>query len=159
MLDDDVRIRAAIPEEAEALSEIAWRSKESWGYPLELLNEFRDFLTLTPEFLENNYSYLIEDGDSGEILGFYTLERKVSGEWWLRHHIVVPERVGSDIGQLLFLNACEIAETAGARKLNILSDPNSEDFYLRMGAERVGAGTLRCCETGRELPVLEIKLR
>lgn len=158
MLDGDVRIRVAIPEEAEVLSELAWRSKEYWGYQLELLNELRDFLTLTPEFLENNPSYIIEDMASGDILGFYSLERNGDGEWWLRHHWVVPERIGIGIGQLLFLNACEVAETVGARKLNILSDQNSEAFYLRMGAERVGMETMRFGETEYSLPVLEIKL-
>ena len=51
MLDDDVRIRPASPEEAEDLSDIAWRSKEYWNYPVETMNEFRNFLTITEDFI------------------------------------------------------------------------------------------------------------
>ena len=52
MLDDDVRIRPAEPEEAELLSDVAWRSKEYWDYPVEMMGHFRDFLTITDDFIE-----------------------------------------------------------------------------------------------------------
>lgn len=156
MLDDDARIRAAKPEEAELLLGLAWRSMACWGCPPELINEF--CASLTQEFLENNLSYLIEDESGGEILGFYLLEQDVDGQWWMRRHWVVPGHIGTCAGQLLFLHACEIAETVGADKLNILSDPGSEAFYLRMGAERVGAESKRAGGLCHEMPVLEIKL-
>ena len=54
MLDEEVRIRPAEPEEAEILSEIAWRSREYWEYPAEMMNQFHDFSTITYEFVENN---------------------------------------------------------------------------------------------------------
>lgn len=158
MLDDDVRIRAAAPEEAEALSELAWRSEGYWGYSLDMMKEFRDFLTLTHAFIENNPSYVAEAGSSGEVIGFYSLEQKSGGEWWLRHLWVVPERIGTGVGQHLFLNACEVAETIGTKKLKILSDPHSEAFFLRMGAERSGTELCHCGDSERSLPVLEITL-
>lgn len=158
MLDDNVRIRAAIPEEAEALSELAWRSKEYYGCTLEMMNCFRDFLTLTHDFLENNPSYVIEDVENGDILGFYSLERDEPGEVCMRHYWVVPERAGTETGQILFLHACEIAETVGAEKISIISDPNSEAFYLHMGAERVGLTSIVCGGTEQSMPLLEMKL-
>lgn len=158
MLDDSVRIRAANPEEAEVLTDLAWRSKNYWGYSPEEMNEFSVFLTVTLDFLENNPTYLIEDEDLNEILGFYSLEKTADGEWWLLRHWVVPERIGTGVGQLLFLHACEIAETVGAEKLRILSDPNAEAFYLHMGAGRVGEEIRKFGAAERVMPVLEIKV-
>ena len=59
MYDDDVRIRPAKPEEAEDLSDIAWRSKSYWDYPVDVMNIFRDMLSIEQDFIENNPSYLI----------------------------------------------------------------------------------------------------
>ena len=70
---------------------------------------------------------------------------------------VLPEEIGTGLGGKLFLHACEIAETMGAEELNILSDPNSEGFYVHMGAEH--AGDTECKEIpGWTQPVLHIKL-
>lgn len=158
MLDDNVRIRAALPEDAEILSELAWRSKNYWNYTPEQMNEFSDFLTITPKFLEQHPTYLIESGNFSEVLGFYALEQDACGRWWLRRQWVVPEHIGTGIGQLLFLHACELAETVGAERLCILPDSNAEAFYLHMGAERVGEETVCFGSSEIVMPVLEIKV-
>lgn len=158
MLDDNVRIRAAIPEEAEALSELAWRSKEYDGCTLNMMHCFKDFLTLTHDFLENNPSYVIEDAENGNILGFYSLEPDKPSKLRMRHCWVVPECAGTETSQILFLHACEIAETIGAEKIVILSDPYSEAFYLHMGAERVGFKNVVCGGAEQSMPLLEMKL-
>ena len=120
------------------------------------MSRFRGLLTIKQDFIEANPTYLIEHDDTGEKLGFYALEKK-NGGWWLRHMWVLPEEIGTGLGGKLFLHACEIAETMGAEELNILSDPNSEEFYIHMGAER--AGETECKEIpGWTQPVLRIKL-
>lgn len=156
MYDDDVRIRPAQPEEAEELTDIAWSSKSYWDYPAEEMNKFRGLLTVEQDFIEENPTYLLEHDETGEKLGFYALEKK-EGRWWLVHLWVLPDEIGTGLGSKLFLHACEIAETVGASELYILSDPNSEGFYLRMGAEKTGeevAGST----PGSAMPVMRIKL-
>lgn len=156
MYDDDVRIRPAKPEEAEDLTDIAWQSKAYWDYPPETMELFRGLLTIKQDFIENNTAYLIENEETEEIYGFYVLEKK-DGLLWLEHIWLLPEKIGTGMGGRLFLHACEMAETMGAGELNIISDPNTEEFYLHMGAEKTGE-----CETpempGQKVPVLRIKL-
>ena len=158
MLDDDVRIRPAEPEEAELLSDVAWRSKEYWEYPVDMMSHFRDFLTITDDFIEKNPTYLAENEETGEIIGFYSIELLDDFKWWIRHLWVVPERIGTGVGGELFLHACEIAETVGADELNIIADPNVDEFYLHMGAEKVGEKTQKTGGADRKLPVLLIRL-
>lgn len=158
MLDDEVRIRPAEPEEAELLSDVAWRSKEYWEYPVDMMSQFRDFLTITDDFIEKNPTYLAENEETGEIIGFYSIELFEDSKWWIRHLWVVPEHIGTGVGGELFLHACEIAETVGADELNILTDPNVEEFYLHMGAEKVGEQMQKTGDVERKLPVLMIRL-
>ncbi|MDY9920219.1 MAG: GNAT family N-acetyltransferase [Synergistota bacterium] len=158
MLDEEVRIRPAEPEEAELLSDVAWRSKEYWEYPVDMMIHFRDFLTITDDFIEKNPTYLAENEETGEIIGFYSLELFEDSKWWIRHLWVVPERIGTGVGGELFLHACEIAETVGADELNIIADPNVEEFYLHMGAEKAGEKTQKAGGVDRKLPILLIRL-
>ncbi len=158
MLDDDVRIRPAEPQEAELLSDIAWLSKEYWDYPVEMMVHFRDFLTITDDFIDKNPTYLAENEETGEIIGFYSIELLEDSKWWIRHLWVVPERIGTGVGGELFLHACETAETVGANELNIITDPNVEEFYLHMGAEKVGEEAQKIGDVIRMLPILKIRL-
>lgn len=158
MLDDEVRIRSAEPEESELLSDIAWCSKEYWGYPVEMMDLFRDFLTIKDNFIENNPTYLAENEETGDMLGFYSIERHDEQKWWIRHLWVVPEYIGTGLGGELFLHACEMAETVGADELNIITDPNAEAFYLHMGAEKVGEKLQIAGNVERKLPILLIRL-
>ena len=156
MLDDDVRIRPAAPEEAETLTDIAWRSKGYWEYSTEQMRLFRDFLTITEQFIEDNPSYVLENEETSEAMGFYSLENR-GGRWWLEHLWLVPEHIGSGYGGELFLHACETAETVGAKELYIESDPNAEDFYIHMGAEKLGERDSPATGSSRRLPVLRIR--
>lgn len=156
MYDDDVRIRPAKPEEAEYLADIAWQSKSYWDYPPEMMRLFRGQLTIKQDFIEKNPAYLIENEETEEIYGFYVLEKK-DRLWWLEHIWLLPEKIGTGMGGRLFLHACEIAETMGASELHIISDPNTEAFYLHMGAEKTGEREMPEMP-GRKIPLLRIKL-
>ena len=156
MYDDDVRIRPAKPEEAEELSDIAWKSKSYWDYPVEVMNKFRKLLTLDQDFIENNPSYLIEHEESGDIAGFYALEEK-DGKMWLEHLWVLPDEIGTGLGGSLFCHACETAETMGHDEIYIISDPNAEEFYHHMGAEKIGEKSAEEMPE-RILPVLKVTI-
>ena len=156
MYDDDVRIRPARPEEAEELTDIAWRSKSYWDYPVDVMNIFREMLNIEQDFIENNPSYLIEHEETDEKVGFYALEKK-DGKLWLEHLWVLPDEIGTGLGGKLFLHACEIAETMGAEELYIVSDPNAEEFYRHMGAEKIGEEQTEGMPE-RLLPVMRMKL-
>ncbi|WP_279011210.1 GNAT family N-acetyltransferase [Synergistes jonesii] len=156
MYDDDVRIRPAKPEDAEELADIAWRSKSYWDYPPEMMELFRGQLTIKQDFIERNPTYLIEHEETEKIAGFYALQKK-DGRWWIEHLWVVPDEIGTGLGSKLFLHACEITETMGAEELYITSDPNAEEFYVHMGAERLGERESPKVPE-RRLPILRIKL-
>jgi GNAT superfamily N-acetyltransferase len=157
---EDVRIREARPEEADLLTDLAYRSKRFWGYDEETLDDWAGPLTISPEFLEANPTWVAEDEEEGRILGFCALLFDgTEGRWELDHMWVDPDAIGTGVGGMLFLHACEAAENLGAKRLWILSDPGAEGFYLHMGAERIGDWPTVVGGEPRVLPVLEIRLQ
>ncbi|MFV9505771.1 MAG: GNAT family N-acetyltransferase [Oscillochloridaceae bacterium umkhey_bin13] len=72
------------------------------------------------------------------ILGFGALDRAIP-EANLEHLWVEPTAMRRGVGAALFAHAVKLARARGAQRLRIESDPYAESFYLRMGAQPVGA--------------------
>lgn len=150
-------IRRALPHEAEQLSTLALRSKAHWGYDQAFLEACRAVLTLKPEFLLSAFVFVIEDAQTSEIAGFYSLQKLNENTVELKHLFIEPHQIGQGYGKLLWQHAVNRAESTGFRELVIESDPFAEAFYLRMGASRTGAAPSSVLK-GRMLPVLRYTL-
>ena len=141
--------RRAEPSESEQLTALAHRSKRHWGYPEDWIRLWRDELTLDPEFICSNRVFVATR--AGRVGGVYAL-MPGDGVCELEHFWLDPEFMGRGIGASLFRHAIETARGLNASRLTILSDPNAEGFYLRMGARRVGSRP--STPAGRRLPLL-----
>jgi GNAT superfamily N-acetyltransferase len=154
-LSSRVDILPATPEDADALTRIAFAAKRYWGYPESWIQHWRDSLTITPEFVRNNSVYAAVSG--GEPCTFYALT-SASGELELEHLWVLPGWIGSGVGRLLFEHAVREAARQGATAVAIEADPNAEGFYLRMGARRVGEIVYEIVGRKRKLPLLSVEI-
>ncbi len=148
-----VEIRAASASEACALTELAQAAKAHWGYEPSLLDLWAPQLTLTPDYICAHDVWVASMGDGA--VGFYALESRDS-VMELEHLWVNPRWMGQGIGRALFEHAVLRARAACAVQLRVVSDPNAERFYLRMGARRVGQQ--ESTPKGRQLPVLLLDL-
>lgn len=137
------------------LSLIAYAAKRHWGYPKRWMERWREGLTITPEFVEENevYAALVE----GEPVGFYALVGQ-GCRIELEHLWVLPERMGTGVGRALLEHAAGRAADLGAETLGIEADPNAEGFYRRMGARRVGETTYELDGRKRILPLLALDI-
>jgi GNAT superfamily N-acetyltransferase len=151
VVDSEVEIRRAAPEDAEALSRIAFAAKRYWGYPEFWIRHWRESLTITPNFIRNNGVYAAVSG--GEPIAFYALMwkgRRVE----LEHLWVSPGWIGKGIGRVLFEHAVREAASGGADAVEIEADPNAEGFYRRMGARRIGENRYEIDGHERVLPLM-----
>ncbi|MFZ0063804.1 MAG: GNAT family N-acetyltransferase [Pyrinomonadaceae bacterium] len=149
-----MNIRAATSQEAAELTRIAHEAKRHWGYPEHWLQRWDTDLTITPEFIAANHVFVAEDGD--RLSGFYALT--IKGEKAeLEHMWVAPDSIGSGVGKELFLDAMQKAAELRVTTVEILSDPNAEGFYQKMGAYRVGESTSEIDGEPRILPRLSIE--
>ncbi len=143
-------VRAEISQ-APALSAIAWTAKAHWGYPAHWMEQWRELLTITPDFVAQHETFVAHL--AGEAIGFYALVEKPDSIS-LEHLWVLPERIGQGIGRALFEHAAGRAAARGASRLTIENDPQAEPFYLHLGARRVGAVPSEIDGHPRELPLL-----
>jgi GNAT superfamily N-acetyltransferase len=149
------RIRRALPEEAEALSALAFRSKAHWGYSDAFMRACRGELTISPDDIETHPTFVAEA--RGEAIGFYTLERVSDDEVELGYLFVEPSAIGRGHGRRLLEHAKQQAVGLGFRSLVIQGDPNAERFYRMAGGEQTGSRESASLP-GRELPMFRIDL-
>jgi len=146
-------IRPASPEEAAALTQIAHEAKRHWGYPEHWIQHWQEDLTISSDFISNHQVYVAER--EGEIIGFYAL---VVGDQRaeLEHMWVAPKDIGTGVGKELFIHAMQTAAGENVSEVEISADTNSEGFYQRMGATRIGEVTSEIDGQTRRLPRLTV---
>ena len=147
-----MQIIRAKPEDADALTEIAFAAKRHWGYPEDWIEAWRDILTMRPQFIAENVAYCVIE--ENHAVGFYVLTTEHDG-LHLDHLWIVPSAMGRGIGRALFEHATAQARNSGFDSIKIEADPNAEGFYKRMGATRAGTRVSEVDGERRALPLLE----
>jgi maltose O-acetyltransferase len=143
MIDNqNVKITEANYSDSDILTEIAFSAKRHWNYPVEYYEIWKDELTITEKYLNQNIAYKATLEDS--ILGFYSIvENKAdfySGEifvqkgFWLEHIFIRPDYHNFGIGKQMINHAKTISEKMGIRNLLIFVDPFAKGFYDKIGA-------------------------
>ncbi|MDB6053240.1 MAG: GCN5-related N-acetyltransferase [Verrucomicrobiales bacterium] len=137
--------------DADALTKIAWASKQFWNYPERWMKKWREELTLTGVWIEANTVYI--GFISNKPIGFYALSI-TQNQCQLFHFWITPAHIGQGLGRTLFRHAVEQTKSLGYSEFWIESDPNAERFYLKMGAERKAVRKSMMDECERDLPLL-----
>jgi GNAT superfamily N-acetyltransferase len=144
-------IRPARGDEARALTDLALRSKASWGYSRDLMSLFEAELTLTELDLEDVLVVEVE----GTLGAFYSLAPLSSDRIELGHLFVEPTLQRRGLGRLMIADALRRSGVRGFRWLEIQGDPNAAKFYEQVGAARVGERESESVPV-RMLPLFEI---
>ncbi len=151
----NLQIRRAVPEETDALSQIALAAKAYWGYPEGWMEIWKPQLTFSPKYFEENESWVAEIDDTP--IAFYTLQDK-NGNAWIENLWVSPEYIGKGVGKTLFFHAIELSRQRGYKTLQLESDPNAIGFYQKMGMHKISERHSEVKGQPRILPIMEIGL-
>jgi GNAT superfamily N-acetyltransferase len=136
------------------LSALAVRSKAHWGYDAAFLDAVRHDLEITPAQIGEWLVCVLEE--AGVVRGFYALRPAERDTVELERLFVDPTVLGCGYGRQLFEHAVMTARDDGFALMEIASDPFAEEFYLRLGAVRVGEAPAPIA--GRSLPLLRYQL-
>lgn len=148
-------VRPARVEEAAALSDLALRSKAHWGYTAAFIDACREDLTISEDDISRGFVFVLEEGE--RVIGFYTLWG-AGDEAMLTDLFVEPDHIGRGHGRRLWDHGVEAARRLGYAVLTLHSDPHAEDFYLSMGAIRIGV-VPPTVFPDRLLPLMHVTLR
>ena len=124
-------IKKADPEHHIILSDIAFKGKAYWNYDFELLNSWRENLTLSKDYIKENKVYVVCENE--KIIAFYSLLHTESTTYKIDFLFMYPEFIGRGIGKLLLEHSIQIAKTNSIKRIILDADPNAERFYCHFG--------------------------
>ncbi len=134
--------------ELPILNYISRASKQYWGYPDEWMERWRAALEVTEMDIKKG-RVVVADHESA-IVGFVKV-LEGQGQYEIDHLFIHPDHIGKGYGQQL-LGA--VLEACGDKEIIVVSDPNSEGFYQKMGF--VTYDQVESYPPGRYLPVMKL---
>lgn len=99
-------IKKADPEHHIILSDIAFKGKAYWNYDSELLNSWRENLTLSKDYIKENKVYVVCENE--KIIAFYPLLHTESTTYKIDFLFMYPKFIGRGIGKLLWNTAFKL---------------------------------------------------
>ena len=156
-MKNSLTFREAKPKEAKILSELAMRSKSYWGYSADFMEACRAELTVTSEKIQDSEFHFVVAESTGEVVGFYGVERLSPLQFELEALFVDPVHIGSGVGRVLMTHAKNFIAASGGSTLLIQGDPNADGFYRAVGAQLIGKKESASIP-GRFLPMFLIEI-
>ncbi|MEI5926582.1 GNAT family N-acetyltransferase [Bacillus sp. TD10] len=144
-----MKIREALLSEGNELSELALQSKATWDYSEEFILACKEDLTITEEYIKNNFVYVLENDNTK--IGFFSFLRNEKALDFLYIH---PRYKGKGYGKIMWEFVIEQVKELGIKSFTIDSDPNAKGYYLKMGAKLIGETPSTVFED-RLLPLLK----
>ncbi len=124
-------IVSADSNDAKKLTEIALTSKAFWGYSKELIESWREDLTITPKMILGCFVFKFIVNDA--IAGFYALNPPKVNTIELEMLFVLPAFIGKGIGKDLLHHSFEKVKNQNVKSMTLLADPNAVPFYASQG--------------------------
>ncbi|TKI72671.1 GNAT family N-acetyltransferase [Lysinibacillus mangiferihumi] len=146
-------MRSAKVKDCNILSNLAYKSKAYWGYTEDFLQQCKNDLTVTKDYIEENPVYLMMESDN-KIVAFYSFtinDRKLDALF------IDPDFIGQGLGRIIWDHVLNKAEELGINEFTLDSEPNAEGFYLKMGAKNIGS-TPSTVFPDRHLPLMKVKV-
>ena len=152
--NNQMKIEKAVPDDHEVLTAVTKKSKAYWGYSETQIELWSEFLTVTKNYIETQsvFKAAVDDKIAG-YYSFYPEDDYIK----LDNLFVLPEYIGKGIGKMLLLDFLHRTKAAGANKIKLHSEPNSELFYAKYGF--VKTGQIETSIKDRYLPVMELDIK
>jgi len=149
-----MKIEKANINDNEILTEITKRSEAYWGYSEEQILKWNDNLTISKDYIENNYAFkLLSDN---KIIGYYSYIITEKKNVKLDNLFVLPEYIGQGFGKYLINDFLKRMRNEKFEKIILDSEPNAEEFYLKIGFKKIGE--FETSIKNRFMPIMEMNL-
>lgn len=148
-----MKIEKATIEDAGKLTELTIRSKSHWNYSKEQLQEWKEELTISAEYIDRNLVYKLIENEN--LVGYYSIIILNQEDLNLDNLFVDPGHLGMGYGTKLMEDALDRYRKLGYGRMVLDSDPNSIGFYTKLGFNIIGKRETSI--EGRYLPIMELR--
>ena len=149
-----MRIEKAINIHAKELTELTIRSKFYWNYEEKQIERWKEELTITAKYIEENQVYKLIDNEV--LVGFYAYNPENNTDIKLNFLFVEPKFIGKGYGKILMMDFLKRLEKTKFKRVILDADPNAENFYSRLGFRVIGK--LKSSIKDRYLPIMSRKI-
>lgn len=127
-------------------------SKAYWGYDKQFMDKFMAKFAITESYLTKADIFLALEND--KMIGIYSFSKNDDGDLELDNFFLHPDHIGMGKGKELWNLCLQTAKKYDAKEFVVWSDPNAENFYLKMGCKKISE-RLSPLMPNRYLPVLK----
>ncbi len=149
-----IKIKKASIVDAKDLSELTIRSKSYWNYNKKQIESWREELTITEKYIDNNQIYKLVSNNL--LIGFYAFQAINNTTIKLDYLFVEPQFIGKGYGKKLMTDFLKKIENSQYKRVILDADPNAEKFYSRLGFRVIGK--LKSTIKDRFLPIMELEI-
>jgi len=149
-----MKIQKANFDDNEILTEITKKSKAYWGYSKEQILQWNANLTISKKYIETNPVFKLVNNNI--IIGYYSyiIEKELIAK--LDNLFILPEHIGKGYGKYLVNDFLNRMRTEKFQKIILDSEPNAEQFYLKIGFKKIGQ--FETTIKDRFMPIMEMNL-
>ncbi|MDT0595713.1 GNAT family N-acetyltransferase [Glaciecola petra] len=140
---------------AKELSDLSFRAKAHWGYSAELMESWRNDLTIGPEYFETHQvftSYIDK-----QLVAYYAYCKLEACTVLLDNIFVEPAFIGKGIGKALLDHLKTQVKSTENNLIRLYSEPHAKAFYSKFGFVLVGEKATSV--KNRFLPIMELTLK
>ena len=149
-----MEIKKASVNDNEILTKITKKSKAYWGYSEEQISLWDNNLTISKEYIESNSVFTLVNDD--KVVGYYSYIIKEEKNVILDNLFILPEYIGKGFGKYLMNDFLTRMKNEKFKKITLDSEPNAENFYLKIGFKKVGE--FETSIKNRFMPIMELSL-
>ena len=149
-----MKIEKAFKTDSKDLTALTLRSKGYWNYGKNQIEQWREELTITEKYIENNQVYKLVINTV--LIGFYAYKAKNKTVVKLNYLFIEPKHIGKGYGKLLMQDFLKRTEDSDFENAILDADPNAEEFYAKLGFRVIGK--LNSSIKDRYLPIMELKI-
>lgn len=143
-----LKFRNAQLQDLPSLNRISIASKKYWGYPEEWIDHWMPDLIISEEDIARHLLQIAQIGDL--IIGFFCMSEEAE-YYEIKHLWILPEFIGKGFGRKLLNYSLGLLSDVN-KPIQVVSDPNAEEFYKKLGFKTIGK--IESYPPGRFLSVL-----
>ncbi len=149
-----MNILKANKDDATILTALTMKSKAYWGFSTRQLEDWKEDLTITSDYIVTNSVYKLELNSM--LIGYYSF-RKISGDEILFDNLfVLPQYIGKGYGKVLMIHFLDQKESKGIKMITLESEPKAEAFYLKFGFNTID--NIETAIEGRYLAIMNKRI-
>lgn len=129
-------LRKALTSDIKAINELMKLSKAYWKYDQAFMEVFMAKFAIDESYFAANLIKVL--CNHNQIIGFFSFINSENNALELDCFFIHPDYIRQGFGKNLWQACCQAAKEFNVKEFILISDPQAELFYTKMGCKKIG---------------------